>query len=378
MIRSNMRRTGSRTRCMRTPDPVRSMAIRTAADQAQMRRLREARQGNDAADRTGAASTDTAGGEAPSIVHDVLGSSGHSLDPATRAFFEPRFGFDFSQVRVHSSSDAASSAQAVNAHAYTVGSHIVFGSGRFAPGTQDGRRLLAHELTHVVQQGGAAPGSRRLSGSLVQAAPATATRSSGGAALLQRFLSTEPAGGCGLCYGTPANVGKSAHALVQLEFEVLYPVGLVELGVSSPSDENGRLDLALAAPGGFEIGEIKPANEQGYADGILQIGKYIGLIQERYPGAAVKPLTKLLPPAIFPTLSPACPVQVLFVISSRGWCVPDITASRALHNYCREAVRARRPIGGRRNRKKTPRRKTRKNRHLRHHKACRLDSPRNL
>ncbi|HTQ31526.1 MAG TPA: DUF4157 domain-containing protein [Opitutaceae bacterium] len=88
---------------------------------------------------------------APPIVHDVLRSSGQPLDAASRAFMEPRFGYDFSRVRVHSDARAAQSAEAVNAQAYTVGSNIVFGANRGGPGNQ---RLLAHELAHVVQQGG--------------------------------------------------------------------------------------------------------------------------------------------------------------------------------------------------------------------------------
>lgn len=91
---------------------------------------------------------------APPVVHDVLNSSGQALDPAVRAFMEPRFGQDFSKVRVHTSGQAAASAGAVNAKAYTVGQNIVFGAGRFAPDTQEGKRLIAHELTHVVQQSG--------------------------------------------------------------------------------------------------------------------------------------------------------------------------------------------------------------------------------
>jgi hypothetical protein len=91
--------------------------------------------------------------EIPSIVHDVLRSPAQGLDPATQAFFTPRFGYDFSQVRVHTDARAAASAQAVNADAYTVGRDIVFGSGLYSPTSADGRRLLAHELTHVVQQG---------------------------------------------------------------------------------------------------------------------------------------------------------------------------------------------------------------------------------
>ncbi len=67
--------------------------------------------------------------EAPSIVHDVLRSPGQPLDPSTRAFMEPRFGYDFSRVRVHDDSRAAKSAEAVNAQAYTVGNQLVFGAG---------------------------------------------------------------------------------------------------------------------------------------------------------------------------------------------------------------------------------------------------------
>lgn len=97
------------------------------------------------------------------IVHEVLRSLGQPLDPATRAFMESRFGHDFSGVRVHTDAKAAESARAVNALAYTVGWDVVFGAGQFAPETGEGRRLLAHELTHVAQQN-----SRASSSSLVQ------------------------------------------------------------------------------------------------------------------------------------------------------------------------------------------------------------------
>jgi len=91
--------------------------------------------------------------EVPPIVYEVLRSPGQPLDAATRAFFEPRFGQDFSQVRVHTDAPAAESASAVNAPAYTVGEHVAFAANQLAFGTSEGRRLLAHELTHVVQQG---------------------------------------------------------------------------------------------------------------------------------------------------------------------------------------------------------------------------------
>jgi hypothetical protein len=92
-------------------------------------------------------------GEAPASVHEVLRSPGQPLDAATRAYFEPRFRYDFSKVRVHTDAAAEQSARDVNARAYTVGQSIVFSAGRFAPAAHEGRQLLAHELTHVVQQG---------------------------------------------------------------------------------------------------------------------------------------------------------------------------------------------------------------------------------
>jgi hypothetical protein len=95
--------------------------------------------------------------ETPGIVQEVLRSPGQPLDAATRAYFEPRFGRDFSKVRVHTDVRAAQSAEALAARAYTVGPDIVFGRERWAPASRPGRHLLAHELTHVVQQGDRAP-----------------------------------------------------------------------------------------------------------------------------------------------------------------------------------------------------------------------------
>lgn len=89
----------------------------------------------------------------PPIVSEVLASSGRPLEPIVRMDMETRFRHDFSQVRVHTDAMAATSAQAVEALAYTVGNNIVFGNGQYDPQTTQGRRLLAHELTHVMQQG---------------------------------------------------------------------------------------------------------------------------------------------------------------------------------------------------------------------------------
>ncbi len=88
----------------------------------------------------------------PDSVSNILRTRGEPLSDGTRAFFEPRFGHDFSRVRVHHDAHAATSAEEVNAHAYTVGHHVVFAPDQFYPDSSTGKELLAHELAHVVQQ----------------------------------------------------------------------------------------------------------------------------------------------------------------------------------------------------------------------------------
>jgi len=100
---------------------------------------------------------------APPIVNRVLNSPGRALDAGTRSFMEPRFGRDFSAVRVHTDSQASESARAVDAHAYTVGQNIVFDHGKYDPHSGGGRQLLAHELAHTVQQHGLQRSSDNLS-----------------------------------------------------------------------------------------------------------------------------------------------------------------------------------------------------------------------
>ena len=103
----------------------------------------------------------TVAGDAPAGVHETLRSAGQPLDMESRAFFEPRLGADLSQVRVHSDTRAAESAHSVYARAYTVANHVVFGRDQYAPHSAEGRHLLAHELTHTLQQQGGMPSLRR-------------------------------------------------------------------------------------------------------------------------------------------------------------------------------------------------------------------------
>jgi hypothetical protein len=94
-------------------------------------------------------------------ISNIRSSEATPLDANTRGFMESRFGYDFSNIRIHTDETAAKSAYSVNALAYTVGNDIVFGEGQYKPNSLDGRKLLAHELTHVVQQKGSAGIQRR-------------------------------------------------------------------------------------------------------------------------------------------------------------------------------------------------------------------------
>jgi len=158
---------------MRMPDSGPSLAAGSGGSESAIQRKCDKCEEEEKIQKKADSSTedDSAGGR--DLVDQELRSTGQPLDPAARAFLEPRFGRDFGDVRVHADSAASSSARAVNALAYTLGSDIVFRSGAYAPNTDTGRRLLAHELTHVVQQSG--PGQAPAAGS-------------SGAATVHRFL----------------------------------------------------------------------------------------------------------------------------------------------------------------------------------------------
>lgn len=97
----------------------------------------------------------SASSETENYIHSLSG--GRALPEKERSFFEPRMGYNFSDVKVHTDSIAAKSAQSINALAYTTGNHIVFNEGQYMPDSDSGKRLLGHELTHVVQQASAKP-----------------------------------------------------------------------------------------------------------------------------------------------------------------------------------------------------------------------------
>lgn len=104
------------------------------------------------ADHSHGAASRSAALKGPPSSTPAPGGGGEPLPPSSRSYFEPRFGHDFGSVRVHADTDAAAAAQAINAQAFTLGRDVYFADGRYAPDTRPGQRLLAHELTHVVQQ----------------------------------------------------------------------------------------------------------------------------------------------------------------------------------------------------------------------------------
>lgn len=255
----------------------------------------------------------------PPIVHEVLRSPGQPLDAATRAFMEPRFNQDFAQmpaststvqpsqltispsddsfereaeavaaqvlnretvpevgrrtdfgrVEVHTGSQAAAAAQAVNARAFTVGQHIVFGMGEYQPRTTEGRELLAHELSHVMQQSNRTPGDD--------------------GQIAQRSVS-RGAGGCGPATEVDEDnsgakgAGSAAHAQIQsflfpgVLSEVVIPRAtktlLGSVGCQPDGTSEGRADLWRRRGGLYQLGEIKP---YGFARsfGIPQSEHYI-------------------------------------------------------------------------------------------------------
>ncbi|WPB55028.1 DUF4157 domain-containing protein [Xylophilus sp. GOD-11R] len=311
----------------------------------------------------GAANT---GQPVPASVQRVLSTGGSPLDAGARERFEPLFGHDFGQVRVHTDVAAAQSARSVNALAYTVGQHVVFGSGRYDTASQAGRGLLAHELAHTVQQRGAGGSLQRLSMDdsggpmereaedasqrVMRGEPARVALSTGNARVQGFTVTTEAAGGCGICYDTaypgkgPQNAGRVAHGVVQGAFDTLLggvqQFGrLTEMAFSAPGDENGRLDLVRATPTGLEIGEIKPATPHGELQGMKDLAWYFEMVQAAFPLSTVTPLMTRIPVGAGLRMpdelarSAGCPEQMLAVIMMRPglygyFCEPPYSVAR--------------------------------------------------
>lgn len=191
------------------------------------------------------AGSETAGTTAPPMVQEVVSSSGRPLDPGTRGLMEERFGHDFGRVRVHDDAKASESARQIDALAYTSGSDIVFGAGRYEIGTEAGQRLLAHELTHVVQQtGGGAPTAGMIQR---QPAPAADLRESASPTMASALGSTVvdkfPLGSAKI----PAD-GESALRYIAgqiLYFIQKYPASTVQITGHTDTVDSDKFNLTL-------------------------------------------------------------------------------------------------------------------------------------
>jgi Domain of unknown function (DUF4157) len=200
---------------------------------------------------------------APPIVKNVLRSSGQALDPIIRAFMEPRFGRDFSRVRVHADARAAESAQSMNALAYTVGQHIAFAAGSYAPSTANGVKLLAHELAHTIQQDEAG----RIAGGRASDAETVRRRRIPDASELAATL---PAGGTDLAAHEAGLVRllHSAWSELSAANQMKVRTDAVTFGISAPTE--AALFAALSAGTREQI--LKFADAIRAADPTVQLG----------------------------------------------------------------------------------------------------------
>ncbi len=203
---------------------------------------------------------------APSVdsVESTLRQPGRPLDPGTRAFFEPRFGVDFGHVRIHTDTEASRSAAAINALAYTAGHNIVFRQGNYDPNADSGRRLLAHELTHVLQQ-------------------QAASKTSDGSQALSRQTAAGPAAATAATAPTSdslLNEWLAEHSADHLSSDLTWilsqwPSGgnINDLNADFRDDVQGLLDFVAATPAAsFSIISYARAPDQQH---IMHVAQYI-------------------------------------------------------------------------------------------------------
>jgi hypothetical protein len=268
---------------------------------------------------------------AEGVVADALNSGGQPMDTDTQDSMENSFGYDFSKVKIHTDSTAAKSAQALNAHAYTTGNNIVFNKGQYSPGTGAGRKLLAHELTHVVQQ----------------------SQSSNLGA--QRVIQRMP---CAALLAMPSKLsvgGVAAHSAIQADFhakvkdaiKISIPGGSAapQRTEGSPGNKNkidpqvigglagtGFPDLAKKTAGILEVAEIKPADWLWLGEGIAQVGRYVkngndtdSVIAEWRKTNGITTVSPMLPTtyAVSTLVVAGTTIQV-------AWCGPGVLVYKAL------------------------------------------------
>jgi hypothetical protein len=216
--------------------------------------------------------TVTGGTPDAALATRALRSPGRPLDPATRAFMEPRFGHDFSNVRVHTDDAAARAARSIDAVSYTSGTDIAFASGRYAPESPKGREVLAHELTHVVQQSHAPPSTAARIGAPDSAAEHEATaaaRQVAGGGVPDRPVSASLAAVQRLSLGASIGVGIGA-GILGLAGLVAGIVGIdTAVRESRGLDENERKQAFRVFGNSLDYDKVRIAE-----DPIMSVGGY--------------------------------------------------------------------------------------------------------
>jgi hypothetical protein len=197
---------------------------------------------------------------APNAVSAALGSPSTGLDASTRSFFEPRLGFDFAGVRVHANPEANAGARAIHARAFTFGRDMVFGAEQYSPHSAEGLRLLAHELSHVVQQG-AAP--RLDAHPEASQGPDAAVHAP---LVMRQHIDVQ-------CHESGRYPGNFEHAIIEDDYIVnINPSGAIEYAIpgSGPAGGTGYADIVNL--GTYAIYEIK--TYLGAPQGVFEAGRY--------------------------------------------------------------------------------------------------------
>jgi len=240
----------------------------------------------------------TATGARPSVgpriaakIH-ALSGGGRPLPRGQRAFFEPRIGHDFSQVRIHTDAEAAATARAVQARAFTVGEHVVFGAGEYAPGTDAGRRLLAHELAHVVQQGQREP--------LIAREPAKSetpralqARRFAGISFLEEILQDKEVIAEGMSREKFGNdVGEAIDAVQAALTDLGYPISAAEMDKDEWGASSSTAVQRFQVQHGSEAGAALPGIK---SDVLARLDNEVALLELRTAEATEVPLDRPAP-----------------------------------------------------------------------------------
>jgi len=178
--------------------------------------------------------------EIASWIGTAMTGGGQPLPAPVRTYFEPRFGHDFTRVRIHKGAAASRSARLINAQAYTLRQHIVFGEGQYAPETSAGRKLLAHELAHTIQQGATPPATGL---SMAPALKSNARPAMSSAPVIQRACRSTP---------PPADLDCPTEAnFPGPETSVLF--GIDDTGIKLPPGSLSKIAAAWHAGGGLSV-----------------------------------------------------------------------------------------------------------------------------